>query len=518
MNRIIKKLLLIAFLLNFISCFGDTLKLEIKNLFDEKIKIRFVDSNTVDSFKAINIETNKTKKLKVDFSSIFYLNLSVFDDKNEKISDFQILHNYPRNKKYNFVVPAGGALTDFKCAWNNNKITIKRIQGYEYYSWLSWLPWLPIYDADIKITVVPNTRNIASEDLLEFTLFALPVKNIVKRNKVNSNMSEEIELNKERLSFKGWGIGERLLFNPMVFNKDDLLVRWVDLIIHNYSANSWILYGIEQNPDSKHIKFNYPELFNEDFTVFFPPQSQLRGPGFRFAVSKEKGKVNLYPLNRTEKKQKDKFYFVIGMQNNFQNNDLEYISLELTTKVRLGGYIENGVNIKGYENYVYQAGFIPVNVGFSIKTVEAEEVKNKINIPVDDKGKPAFKLVQMKDVRITKDSPASNSKMTLGKTGMRYIVSGKSVKTGKVYKYRLILIAPPFLAGNTPGNFSPNKKIGSDSNIGNYLRYPLHLYLIPINGEEVDVISEDKNGKTELPNEIIGSIEYFISDNILEKD
>jgi hypothetical protein len=518
MNKIIKKILLSAILLNAVSCYSDTLKLEIQNLFDESIKIQFTDSNTADSLTEINIENKKTKPLDLDFGENFYLNLSIRDAKEEKVTDFQVLHNYPKNDKFTFVVPGGGALTDFKCAWSNNKIVVNKIQGYEYYSWLSWLPWLPIYDADIKITIMQNTRNISNENSVEFTLFALPVKNIIKKNKINSNINEEIELNKEKLNFKNWGIGEKLLLNPMVFNKNNILARWVDLIIHNYSANSWILYGIEQDPDSQHIKFNYPELFNEGFTIFFPPQSQLRGPGFRFGVRKEKGKIELYPQDNADDKQKDKFYFVIGMQNDFSNNDLEFIPLELITKSRLGEYIENGINIKGHDNYAYQAGFIPVNVGFSIIPAVSDEINNKINVPVDDNGKPAFKLLQMKDINITQEKQSSDSESTINKTGMRYIVSGKSTKTGKTYKYRLILIAPPFLAGNTPGNFSPNKKIASDSNIGNYLRYPLHLYLIPINNEEIDVISEDINGKTELPSEIIGSIEYFISDNIVEKD
>ena len=511
------KILITIFLLSFYLCSGDTLKVEFFNLYKGDINIKFTESNTVDKFETINIKKAENRIIETDFAEEFSLTLSILDDKDNKITDFQILNNSDKSKKNNFVISAAGALTGLRCAWDENKVIVNKFQGNEFYSWLSWLPWLPVYESDIKITITNNLKKVKNENFIEFTLFAFPVKDSFKKKKNNSNMDEDLKLSTDKVNLKSWGINEKLLLNPKFFNNNNLMSRWVDLIIHNYSAQSWILYGIDQNPDSQHIKFNYPELFKDGFTVFFPPQSQLRGPGFQFGVTKKKDEIKLYPQENT-KNIKDRFYFLIGMQNDLSNNDLEYIPLELLTNIRFGSYIENGVNIKGYDNYFYQAGFIPVNVGFSISSVNPEKIENKINIPVNKNGKPAFKLAKMNDVKISVESQSSDGELSAGKVGNRYIISAKSIKTGKVYKYRLILIVPPFMAGNTPGKYSPNKSISTASNIGNYVRYPLHMYLIPVNSNEVDIISEDINGKTELPNEMIGSIEYFISDRITEND
>ena len=517
-NRPFKKLIIQAliFLFTLCSCYGDSLKLEISNFFEDAVNIVFISSNEVSYFKPINIEKNKSILLELNFSKSFYLNLSVLGINNNNITDFQIVHNFKVNDSYSFVVPAGGVLTDFQCAWNKNNIIVNRIQGYNFFSWLSWLPWFPIYDGDIKITIAPQPKSDNLEDSVEFTLYALPLTETINKNRLNSNLSEDLELNKDKVKLKSWGLEEKLSLNPVVFEKNNLIVRWVDLLIHNYSAQSWILYGILQNPDCEHIKFNYPEIYSDGFTAFFPPQSQLRGPGFEFGVKKEKDELILYPKNEKKESPQDRFIFVIGKQDDISEKDLEYIPLELVTNIRLGKYIEKGVNIKGYDSYVYQAGFVPVNVAFGIRTVNPDIVENNINIPIDENGKPAFNLVGMKNIKIVPEHQSSDNSNTvsINKVGMRYLVSGKSVKTGKEHKYRVILIAPPFLAGNTPGNYSPNSEISSDSNIGNYLRYPLHLYLIPVNAEGVDIISSDISGKTELPNELIGSIEYFISDKI----
>jgi hypothetical protein len=508
--------IILFFIFSFLfvaSSYGDTLRLEIKNSFNDDLKIRIIDSNEILPFEPIKIEAGGSKMLDLNFAKKFYLNLVFINKKDKLVTEFQIVHNYSVNRDYNFIVPAGGVLTAFECAWNYNNIIVNEIQGYEYYSWLSWLPWLPVYDADVKITVTPRPNASKLKDSVEFTLFALPISNKIKKIKLNSNIKESAVLCKDKVNLKSWGIEEKLLLNPIVFKKNKFFARWVDLIIHNYSIQSWILYGIIQDPDMEHIKFNYPEMFIESFTIFYPPQTQLRGPGFRFGVKKEKDLFTVFPA---AKQKIDRFLFVIGRKESMLNNDLEFIPLELVTEAALGKCIKGGVNIKGHDGYAYQAGFIPLNARFAIREINPDLVLNKINMPVDKNGLAAFNLSAMEDVRITSESQffGSNNFKSNGKVGIKYIISGKSAKTGKRYNYRLILIAPPFLAGNTPGNYSPNTNVASNSNIGNYLRYPLHLYLIPVDDEGMDIISTEVISKTDLPNNIIGSIEYFISDRI----
>ena len=75
-----------------------------------------------------------------------------------------------------------------------------------------------------------------------------------------------------------------------------------------------------------------------------------------------------------------------------------------------------------------------------------------------------------------------------------------------------MLIAPPFLAGNTPGKFQPGASIPDTEDIGNYIRYPLHMYIMELNEDSTEVNIDGSNSYTELPRELIGSIDYFISD------
>ena len=514
-------LAIMLFLGTQLYCVANDLVIKLKNKTNAEISVKFIGSNESSKFEPIQILSGETKKLETDFSDDYFLNLLLENSNSAKIADIQVVNNQTHNN--NFYIPGNGPLTNWGLAWSDDRIQINKIDGYKYYSWLSWFSWIPFispeYHAEIDLQVMPPEEKISnlsntSKVPLEFTLFAVPKHNKIKKIQLNATDEIEKKLCNDRLNLEYWDIKEYASLEPVVHEGySGKMSRWVDLIIHNYSAKSFILYGLDEKPEDSHIEFSYKEDFIKDFTVFYPPQSQLRGPSFKFGVKHCGEKYDFYPETEKQDIEKDKFYLIIARQNNLSLNKLEYIPIHINTDIRLGRSLGSGVKVNAFEGYAYQVEFMPVNVKFYLTPVTSTEIAEKIRIPIDEDGQLAFKMTPMHDVKITAEAPSENSKEPQkNRVAQKYKISGKSMIDGKQYSYRLILVAPPFLDGNTPGIFSPGQRIPSSSDVGNFLRYPLHIYLMSLNNNGYEENIDGYETITELPENIMGSIEYFVSD------
>ena len=50
------------------------------------------------------------------------------------------------------------------------------------------------------------------------------------------------------------------------------------------------------------------------------------------------------------------------------------------------------------------------------------------------------------------------------------------------------------------------------------MRYPLHMYVLPVDKDGNEIQLTGKKTYSDLPSDMIGSIEYFISDTINQSD
>ncbi|MCP4180049.1 MAG: hypothetical protein GY756_19985 [bacterium] len=496
---------------------ADQLKLIINNQTSKGINVKYVDSNYAEKFAPLSIASNKKADKKVKFSNNYILSLNIFDENDIYITNIQIVNNHKYSNKYKNIVPGNGPLPTFTCSWNNrNRIIIKNIEGFKYFTWITFSTY---YNGTINIKVIdpPILKTSSIENCpAKFTLFATQKNNKLKNIKLNTLYHSDYKLDEQLVNLAKWKVKLEQILLPVVYKTNNTQSRWVDLIIHNYSMNTYLLYGLSSMPKNDHISFSYKQPYNKNNIIFYPPLTQLRGPGFKFTVKKEKNKTFTFiPDKNIPENKKDKYYLAIGMRTNVSNNILEYISIEIKTGIEIGSAMNSGVNISAYKNFAYQASFYPVNVSFYINLANNNKIKNLIRIPLNKNGEKAFSISSMKDIKIKLTPQSSNLKKSLcNKSGIIYEISGKSSITGKEYKYRLILIAPAFLAGNTPGLYSPNSSIAADYKIGNFIRYPIHLYVIPVNKDGYETEITQINNKSDLPSSLQGSIDYFISDNL----
>lgn len=516
MNRKEHKIFISLFFLSLLSfcCIADELVLNINNGTGNSVYVKFVDSNLSDKFETIEIPKEEAKKITTEFSDEYILDLAFTDQNNNRISGFQVFNKKQYDKNYQFYVPGGGSLTGWGCAWDMNRIKIKKLYGYKNYAWLNWVPlFSPNCYAEVNIEVIPEIKAEAN-NILEFTLFAVPKKDSIEEIELGTSGEKVKKLDKTDLNLQYWGLEEYASLKPAVHETGNgAMVRWVDLIIHNYTMRSFLFYGLEEDPGSDHIELAYKEGFLKDYTVFYPPQTQMRGPGFKFQAKNEKDNFILYPEDVSNRSKKDKYYLIIGKQVDLNRNDLDYIPLEITTGSRLGYALDNGVKLNAHEDYAYEVEFTPVNAQFMINTVEPYIVSEKIRVPLNLDGTLAFNIYPMENISIEAENPNLNINRNLpNRIAQKYIISGKSKTDGKKYSFRLLLIAPPFLAGNTPGRFYPGARSPITSDTGNFLRYPLHLYVMALDEENKEVNIDGIKTVSELPDNLIGSIEYFISD------
>jgi hypothetical protein len=473
----IKKIIFftISILSIFISfnTYANSLNLLINNQSSKGIKLEYVNSNYADKFESVLISSNKKAKKQLDFSDKYILSLNIFDENNIYITNIQIVNNHKYSNAYKNRISGNGPLTTFGCAWNNrNRVKINDIEGTVHFAWLTFSKQ---YKGNINIEIIDPplvATNTIAECPAEFTLFAIPKNNQLKDIKLNTLFSTEYKLDKHLANLSNWNVKLEQKLLPVVYQNKKIQSRWVDLIIHNYSINTYLLYGLISKPENDHITFSYKQPYNKNNVVFYPPLAQLRGPGFKFSVTTEQDKPSkLTPDKNVAESKKDKYYLAIGKRIDSSSNIMEYMSVEIKTGIKLGSSMGSGININAYSEHAYQTGFYPVNVSFYIKLADESKVKDLIRIPLDKNGLKAFSLLPMENIKLKLVSQSSNSDKSLcNRSGIKYEISGVSPTTGETYRYRLILISPALLAGNTPGIYSPNASISSDSKIGNFIR------------------------------------------------
>ena len=497
---------------------ADELSLIFLNNTDRNICIRSLNSSDSEKFGQIQINAGETKKLTTDFSNDYILNLVIENSFNSKITEVQIFNKLKRNKDFRFYVPGGGPITNWGCAWNNNRIKIKKLDSQIENNWLSTLPFIsPNYNAEVSIEVIPELP-ASNDSTLEFTLMAVSPDNKITEIELETSDQSEEELIKGKLNLEYWDLNAYASLEPVSFKSgNNMMSKWVDLIIHNYTMKSFLFYGIDENPVIDHVEMSYKENFNKDYTVFYPPQSQFRGPSFRFNIKQKEKQFTTQPGNIETNKNNDTYYLIIGKQADLTQGKIDYIPLKITTGSRLGYSLKNGVKINSEEGFAYQVKFIPVNAQFKLQSATPSEVSEKIRIPINQDGKLAFELTPMKNITIKAETTGANSeKIQNNRVAQKYIISGVTKTNKKKYSYRVILIAPPFLAGNTPGKFSSGYNVSSSSDIGNFVRYPLHLYIMSLDSDNKENNIDGASTVTELPENIMGSIEYFISDKDMQ--
>ena len=512
----LKKLFIIPALGIFFvnNIIADSLKVNFLNKSNSQITVQYLNSNTCSPFTDISIPADNNKTCNLEFGDDFYLNLKV--SKQNSATKVQIVHNYTYNKILKNYIPCSGPLSGFGCAWSDKVfLNVRNIYGYES---LSWLPLFHDYHGKLDIIIQPdNQAQIQNKDIkLEFTLFAVSKEQKIQDIELNSSDSSTKELNKNDFKLNNWGIKHKSALKPETFYANSKLSRWVDLIVHNYTISSYIFYALSDSPQDKRINLNLGETIRGFYTIFYPPQSQLRSASFKFDVLQNN---NLYTPIKSSPKHSDRLYMLLSADLNETSKVLEYIPIQIITDIRISDPEPEPekININAYKKHAYYADFMPINVSFKLTAAEPEKFMNKIRIPLTENGRNIFSALKpMNNIKI-KVLPQSNIQKTPvnNRTGIRYLISGES-KTGEVYYYKVILIAPPFLAGNTPGYFSPGPTIMLKSELGNYMRYPLHMYILPSDKNGNEFYLTGKKQSSDLPSEMIGSVEYFISDTINE--
>ncbi|MCF7790680.1 MAG: hypothetical protein K9L78_05230 [Victivallales bacterium] len=513
-------LVLIFFYAFCIKFYAGSLKINFLNSTSHPATVSYIDSNTVEKFKNLKIPAGNSIKKNFDFSDDFYLNLKITSgSKPESKTDteLQIVHNYNYKLKLKNYIPSSGPLSGFGCAWENtDKIKINKIFGTNR-RLIKYLPIFNDYMGNIEIEIADKASQAPSRNALEFTLFALPVSKKLKDIKLNTTEITEKKLNKNDFKLSRWGIQHKSKLSPSVHFYNSTYSRWVDLIIHNFTVCNYIYYALKNKPEDERVKLHYQETVKGLNVSFFPPQTQLRGPSFKFKVLQDNKK--LIPVKH-KKAEQDKIFLLIGAEINSSTNTLEYIPLQIISDLRIGSSLKKGINVSGYKNHVYNTKFYPVNVSFNLNSgANFENLKKIIRVPLRKFEHKFFdKLSIMKNIRV-EHLPQSDKQETpkFNKTGARFHVSAVS-ETGNKYYYKIILVAPPFLTGNTPGIFKPGRDIPAKFSIGNYQRYPLHIYIMPSDRNGCETQLTGRKISSDLPENMIGSIEYFISDTVNSSD
>ena len=413
-NLIFTTVLILIFF-TYAKIFADKLNIVINNQSSKSIKVTHADSNYQKKIKPLSIETNNKAEIKIDFSDNFILSLNIFDENNIYITNIQIVNNHKYNNSYKNIVPGNGPLTTFACSWNNsNRVIISNIEGFKNFTWLTYSTH---YRGSVNIKIIdpPLTKTSSIEDCpAKFTLFATQKNNELKSIKLNTLYHTDDKLDKQLADLSNWKVKLKQILLPVVYKSDSTQSRWVDLIIHNYSMHTYLLYGLISKPENDHISYSYKQPYNNNNIVFYPPLAQLRGPGFKFSVKKEKDKTFTFiPDGNIPESKRDKYYLIIGRRTNLSGDVLEYIPIEVKTGIEMGSSMDSGVNINAYKNFAYQVNFYPVNVSFYLKLAESNDIINLIRIPLDKNGERAFSISPMKDIQIKLISQSSNLEESL---------------------------------------------------------------------------------------------------------
>ncbi|HBM16744.1 MAG TPA: hypothetical protein DD381_10440 [Lentisphaeria bacterium] len=505
---------LLFFLIFSLDIYAGRLILTIKNERNEDIHATFDGSNFINSFDPYRIDANSVASLNLGFADGYFIKFNICASDETAISSFAVVNNYQLEHSYDNYIPGSGSLDNFGCYFSSsNTVRISDISGFRN---LSWLPFCSYDEATLNIVIgKPAKISSKDDDALEFPIFAVAESNYADEIALNSgSASDSIHIKDKEFNLQKWGITGESKLNNVSFHDGDKESRWADIIIHNFTPDSYFLYSLVQIYNSDCISFSYKDNLKNAPVLFYPPFTQMRGPGFRFSAWKtEAGELKTYPDK--DSVQKDEFVLLIGKISEGTENTFEYLPVRITASANAGYSMENGVNIEAYEEYVYRVKFTPVNAGFKITLPENDNYVNQIRIPTGSDAENLFSIVRMNDIAI---KTVSNSKQANTKTrtsnSIMYEISGISPNTGKKYFYKLILSAPPFLAGNTPGIYSPEKRVSDDLKIGNYLRYPVHLYIMETDNSGSEKYKINEHVATELPDFPAGRIEYFISDDL----
>ena len=498
---IISLLLILSHLL-----YSAQLNFSVKNSYGTPVIISyFANNNPSEKFK-IKLNNKKCKTIDLSLNKKESIKLE-FHCSDSLIAKFNISYNDKLNHLKNYI-PFSGPVTGSGCSWDHdNCIKVSSINSIVENS---WIPFVNNYTFDVSIELQnPEKINLDNEYPLAFTLFAIPSQETVVMTP-NSNYSEIKKTSDKIFDLSAHNVTLKTSLSPVTFEDKDSMSRWVDLVLHNYTENSYILYAIRKKVGSEHIRLLYKNSKQSNDILFYPPLTQLRGPGFKFSAEKENNIYTAHPsLNETKKG--DKYYIVIGNSDEKLPAALNCIAIELSAYSYIEHPIKDGININSSNDQIYQNSISPFNCRFGLKKTDFSSISNMIRIPVNDNGKKVFTLSPMKNVDIELVPQNNNSALQANKVAVTYRISGESAY-GR-HEYKVIIISPPFLNGNSPGIYSPLKNIPSKYDVGNYVRHPLHIYVLPLNkNSNNELIRMQSN--TQLPKNLIGEVKYFISDNI----